>query len=800
MKKLVLFCLSAMLIISNISMVRAEETSAPWDGTIDTSWYNSTDTTFVLSTPAMFVGLAKIVAGTASEIARDGFGGKTVRLSADMNMNNLPLEPVGNGGVGYSFLGTFDGDGHVIKNVMLVNDQNRGEVGLFSRLDGENSAGLIKNLGVSDITLSCNIGKLASTTGGLVGYVRRGRIENCFVRNVTISDSFLATADATIGAFVGLLRGAVIDSYAVNFAVAEGISYSKLSCGIANADNSWNNLSVMGFYSGGYNSSLEDFTISGAGSTSAPSAVQNCYYDTVETIASGAMGVKLSSADMKAAASVLGGGFMDNESDGYNNGYPLLLWEEIEEEEETEEPPVDAAPLEIVEQTDSKIVFAEIADAWYCTLGGQWQQTPVFENLTSGYYHFYYRIGDEGEPVLGASTLVGDFTNKFNVWNGTEDTSWYDENEAVYKIYTPEQFAGLSRLSRSTAVNNFNGKTIVLMSNLDMDNRVFEPIGYGARFFGGVFDGNGHIVKNIRIEAVASDAELGLFGRLDGTLKNLGVDGIRIRTTGSHASRYQVGGMVGYARYATIQQCFVRNVKFESLSSIVGYMGSFVGYVRGGTIEKCYATNISIETADIDLLALSAFAGHVIESGGISACYVADVIGFAHYSFAGFAQGTVAVSACYTTVEGNVSGLGTKVISDDLKELKYLNGVFRPPVSATYNNGYPLCAWEEIDRVTVQSFSIDQSADKAYAQISGFKNNRNEPMQFVFSFVLYEDEYMTKTNFMIVDVPEYGFMGETLSLDLDVPRDKDYQLSALLYQSCEMPIPLMRNVEVSSEI
>ena len=39
--------------------------SAVWDGTLDVSWYNTTDTAFTVTTPAQLAGLASIVNGTA---------------------------------------------------------------------------------------------------------------------------------------------------------------------------------------------------------------------------------------------------------------------------------------------------------------------------------------------------------------------------------------------------------------------------------------------------------------------------------------------------------------------------------------------------------------------------------------------------------------------------------------------------------------------------------------------------------------------------------------------------------------
>ncbi len=113
----------------------------PWDGkTVDTSWYNTTDTDFTLNDAADLAGFAQIVGGMAAGIGRDNFAGKTVKLGADVNMggtNNVIFTPVGyyftddrdgNGtpsenkadiySTVYAFRGTFDGQGHTVSNIL----------------------------------------------------------------------------------------------------------------------------------------------------------------------------------------------------------------------------------------------------------------------------------------------------------------------------------------------------------------------------------------------------------------------------------------------------------------------------------------------------------------------------------------------------------------------------------------------------------------------------------------------------------------------------------------------------------
>ena len=46
--------------------------------------------------------------------------------------------------------------------------------------------------------------------------------------------------------------------------------------------------------------------------------------------------------------------------------------------------------------------------------------------------------------LLPGAALAAD--DKADTWDGTADTSWYDENETEYHIFTAEQLAGLAQL------------------------------------------------------------------------------------------------------------------------------------------------------------------------------------------------------------------------------------------------------------------------------------------------------------------------------------------------------------------
>ena len=52
-----------------------------WDGAVDLSWYNGTDTEFTITTPAQLAGVAELVNSNTTD-----FAGKTIRLGADSSL------------------------------------------------------------------------------------------------------------------------------------------------------------------------------------------------------------------------------------------------------------------------------------------------------------------------------------------------------------------------------------------------------------------------------------------------------------------------------------------------------------------------------------------------------------------------------------------------------------------------------------------------------------------------------------------------------------------------------------------
>ncbi len=294
----------------------------------DTTWYNGSATSFELTTKEQFAGLAQLVA------EGNNFANKTVSLGADIDFEGETIYPVGTALAAFS--GVFDGNGHIISNVKVINSDTttNPEVALFARLKG----GAVKNLGITDIEVSFGYTGDSGTrlVGGLVAHAREGSvIDNCFVRSVTFSD--IPTSGEIVGALVGQLRDNVTvkSSYAVNRIIGENVHTEALISGLIGFLHSSGAAStVENCYAGKYNYNESYAKIVGAiRNAHASATVNNVYYDTFQWVgntswADQAVGTNVSSDVLKSLTDIeLGGYFVLNENADYNFGYPALEWE-----------------------------------------------------------------------------------------------------------------------------------------------------------------------------------------------------------------------------------------------------------------------------------------------------------------------------------------------------------------------------------------------------------------------------------------------------------------------------------------
>lgn len=185
-----------------------------------------------------------------------------------------------------------------------------------------------------------------------------------------------------------------------------------------------------------------------------------------------------------------------------------------------------------------------------------------------------------------------------SVWDGVSaDTAWYTDAATEFTLMTAAELAGFRDLVDGG--NTFEGKTVKLGTDIDLNNILFDPIGYGyadngGKAFMGTFDGQNHVIYNLYENGwelneatetenyTYSTAGAGLFASIkNATVKNLAISGAEIVF-----ECVDMGTVVGYAQgTCNFENILVANTK---LANYQRYTGGVVG-------EVCYDPYNSIE-------------------------------------------------------------------------------------------------------------------------------------------------------------------------------------------------------------
>ena len=135
--------------------------------------------------------------------------------------------------------------------------------------------------------------------------------------------------------------------------------------------------------------------------------------------------------------------------------------------------------------------------------------------------------------------------------------------------------------------NNFSGKTVKLMSNVDLEKEAWTPIGNSVNKFQGTFDGNGNTISNLYVEG---EKGLGLFGYVysGAYIQNVTIDGAYV------SGQDYLGAVVGTGYFSQngVQNCVVKNAEIIATPYIMdngvydggAKAGVVAGYVNNGNV------------------------------------------------------------------------------------------------------------------------------------------------------------------------------------------------------------------------
>lgn len=217
------------------------------------------------------------------------------------------------------------------------------------------------------------------------------------------------------------------------------------------------------------------------------------------------------------------------------------------------------------------------------------------------------------------------------------------------------------------------------VADIDLQGKEFVPIGNLDQKFLGVYDGNGHTISNFKItSAVTEDA--GLFGYLQGTVKNLAINGAEISIRSKDTDLY-VGSIAGRTDY---KSAIINCSSSAIISAEVSGEGRkvFVGGLcaQGHQIEKCsFAGTISAkanyvgadataggitgtasgalsENRNTGTVTTTGYSGSTIYAGGIAGNGYGDIKGCYNGS-------AVRAECASTSYAGGIIGSGGSSIS-----------------------------------------------------------------------------------------------------------------------------------------
>lgn len=551
------------------------------EGNYDVSWYDESRTEFTISTPEQLAGLAYLV-NTCHQ-----FWGKTVILANDIDLAEHLWVPIGRNSRNAQsvaiFGGTFDGGGYVIRNLNI-------SMKAYSYAQG---------------STTCLVGFFGYSSGVIENVTLA---EDCAVRVTATGSQYL-----NVGSICGVLGGNYIaNCHNRAYIEVRSLFGNIFAAGILGFDNSYNPVyncsnanDVVGFSTwgivcvsglvaanakvvNGYNTG----NISGTGPSVevggiTPSFAQlNNVYNTGRLTATGRSIIPES--EPVATASPIVASYGASVENGY---YDIACVEDTTG--------MNVKGTAMTADEMKSFAFAELLTSHAASLVESDPDLPEMLSWT------IRSEENDGFPVFGEAVEAGGWWTSA----GNYDISWYDEAEDSFSISTPAQLAGVAYLVKTG--RTFEGKTVTLSGNIDLDGLKWEPIGKAnlQQIFKGVFDGGGYEIHNLRSEVISTgEAYSGLFGAIyqARVTRVVLAEDCEIRTS------YYGGGVVAYAQESEIVSCENRaSVSFEGPA---GYVGGIAGYVSISSIDRC--ENLGVVTGTVQ--PSDNYASCLVYTGGIA--------------------------------------------------------------------------------------------------------------------------------------------------------------------------------------
>ncbi|MBP3360714.1 MAG: InlB B-repeat-containing protein [Clostridia bacterium] len=471
---------------------------------------------------------------------------------------------------------------------------------------------------------------------------------------------------------------------------------------------------------------------------------------------------------------------------------------------------------------------------------------------------------------LPAGEASGTLSGDWEVWDGSVDAQWGGNYStgSVFEINNASQFIAFRNMVLSG--KTFQNKQIILNCNIDLNNlnlkhgvgdkrAVGWESGKDLTMFDGVFEGNGHIIRNLSMNPNIADTALnniensycvGLFFiSPNAQLLNLGLENVKITLHDAMPpADTSYGGLLSINSYGKVSDCYVKNIAFyggwtDDVEMPAPYLGGFAARSMGGLITNSYADGVDFTNVTRGLLNInSRKTGLVCADGGavIKNCYTAGIkynINDTMSMSASMPSGKVMQNydsvvypdnnndkcvmdklyseAPYRLISGaaamesSASGTLEEAAADISSTL---GGAF---VTYPSLNARPRLAWEgpplmlSYDRrgiykdygklTETEITESGLSAGALTAELSGIKNETGIDVDGIICFTYVSGGELKKYNSVKLRIPAFGRLTDDVivELDLSVETIKDGDFAQVIMYSETGAVPLSPAISLS---
>ena len=645
---------------------------------------DSTAGTFFITSADNLRELSELVSSGAVYGENHLYADASYVLDADIDLSGMNWEPVGNSE--NPFNGSFDGNGHVISNMSI--DSGGDYAGLFGYV--ENAS--FRNIRLTDI----NISGTQTRIGGIAGYVQK----SATFTDCSVTGTISAEEEEKSNLYVGGIMGRNNDAYGGNVTMSGCSSdvtitlnnpYGRVG-GIAGSldpgsiDSCFSLGSIRGraSYIGGimgragdvdvtdcYSGGTIEASCGGAGGIVGyldTSDVKNCYTTSSvscngevvsgqEQMAGGIAGMV--AGKCTAAGCVALNPLLSGEIYGSTAAYLFLTWSSLSSENcYVSDQTKKEGSLQEGSTTESDVHTLTWTEEGF---SASWAE--IFDDLSA-----WENTGNDCLPTLRNGILE-------------QSSAVPDYLISCLKIGTAEELADFR--DRVNEGESFSGMTVTLTEDIDLSAyENWEQIGKGSsRSFKGIFDGAGHTVSGLKINA-KNMSNIGLFGCIndaDAVIRNLNIRNCDITTEVSDAA----GAVVGSVQAGRIENC-------SSSGNIAGRssIGGIVGSLGDDTEISGCSSSASVSGSGSDI---GGIAGNAGENASIRDCFSSGIVSASNTKsgageqaggIVGSLDSSAAVSGCYSAgdvsaTNGMVGGIVGEGDSSTTVENCYATGNIR---------------------------------------------------------------------------------------------------------------------------